>query len=495
MDDLVDVVDRDAEALEDVDAVLRLLEEVLRAARDDLDAVVDEALEEELEAHPARRAAVEREHVRREVRLELREAVEVVEDHIGLGVGLDGDDDVHAHHALGVVLDVGNALDLVILDQFAEVDEHLTLVDAVRQLGDDDLLAPVLLRDDFGLCADLERGAAGDVHLADGGAPADDGARGEVGALDELHEVVDRAVGMVDLPLDGVAEFGEVVRGNVRRHADGDARRAVQEEVRYLRGEDGWLLVAAVVGGHHVDGVLVDVLAEVLGELAHADLGVARGCGAVAVDVAEVAVAVDEAVAHREGLGQTDDGVVDRGVAVRVVLAHDLADDGGGLAVLLRVGDAHAAHAVDGAAVHGLHAVARVGERAADDDGHRVVEVRLLHFVLDLDRLDLLDDGRLLRGLRLFRRLLGGSLFVQFFFVVVVVVSHGKCSSAASDSPLKQFHLLYQISRASARPRAKLTRSAEAMIAVQVVRVALLSVNRRFQRKTFLFGWRFSKRS
>ena len=120
-----------------------------------------------------------------------------------------------------------------------------------------------------------------------------------------------------------------------------------------------------------------------------------------------------------------------------MVVAHDFADDGRRLAVRLRVGHAHLAHRVDGAAVDGLHAVARVGQGAADNHGHRVVEVRLLHLVLDLHALDLLYDWLVLRGGSLFRRLLRSSLLVQFFFVVVVVVSHGKSSSTASVSPLK----------------------------------------------------------
>ena len=260
--------------------------------------MVDEALEEELEAHPARRAVVEGEHVGREVRLELGQAVEVVEDHVCLGVGLDGDDDVDAHVALGEILDVRDALDLVVLDEVAEVDEHLPLVDGVWQFGDDDLLAAVLVRDDLRLGADLERGAARHVHLADGGASADDRAGREVRSLDELHEVVDGAVRMVDLPLHGVAEFGEVVRRDVRRHADGDARGTVEKEVGDLGRQDCGLRGAAVVGGDHVDGILVDVLAKILGKLAHANLGVAGGRRAVAVDVAEVAVAVNELVAH-----------------------------------------------------------------------------------------------------------------------------------------------------------------------------------------------------
>ena len=45
-------------------------------------------------------------------------------------------------------------------------------------------------------------------------------------------------------------------------------------------------------------------------------------------------------------------------------------------------------HRVEHAAVHRLEAVADVGQRAADDDRHRVVDVGALHRGLQLDRLD-----------------------------------------------------------------------------------------------------------
>jgi hypothetical protein len=64
-----------------------------------------------------------------------------------------------------------------------------------------------------------------------------------------------------------------------------------------------------------------------------ARLGVAVGRRRVAVDRAEVALAVDERVAHREVLREADHRVVDAGVAVRVVLAEHVADDRGALLV------------------------------------------------------------------------------------------------------------------------------------------------------------------
>jgi hypothetical protein len=108
----------------------------------------------------------------------------------------------------------------------------------------------------------------------------------------------------------------------------------------------------------------------------------------VAVDAAEVALAVDERVAHREVLGEPDEGVVQGDVAVRVVLAHDLADDRGALAVRAGRAQPHLAHRVEDPAVDRLQAVADVRQRARHDHAHRVVEVAHPHLVLDADGAD-----------------------------------------------------------------------------------------------------------
>ncbi len=78
-----------------------------------------------------------------------------------------------------------------------------------------------------------------------------------------------------------------------------------------------------------------------------------------------------------------------------MVLADHVADDAGALLVRLRVGVAQFVHGVEDAPVDRLEAVAGVGERAADDDRHGVVEVRLLDFVLDVD-LDEVFEGELI---------------------------------------------------------------------------------------------------
>ncbi len=175
------------------------------------------------------------------------------------------------------------------------------------------------------------------------------------------------------------------MRRNVGRHADGDAARSVDDEVGNARGQHGGLERGLVVVGREVDGLHVDVGEQLAGDAHHAALGVTHGRGRIAIDGAEVALAVDQGIAQGEGLRQAHQGVVDGGVAVGMVDAHALADDLGALGVLLVVLKAHLAHGVEDAAMHGLEAVADVGQRAADDDRHGVVEIRPAHLLFDID--------------------------------------------------------------------------------------------------------------
>ena len=211
---------------------------------------------------------------------------------------------------------------------------------------------------------------------------------GKSGPLTWLRQPLDVDRRVVDVGDRRVDHLAQVVRRDVRRHADGDPRRAVDEQVREARREDRRLLLAPVVVRHEVDGVHVEVAQHLHRQAVEAGLGVAHRGGRVVVDRAEVALPVDERVAHREVLRQAHERVVDRRVAVRVVVAHHLADDPRALRVAPRRPEAELAHPEEDAAVDRLEAVAHVRQGAADDHRHRVVEVGGAHLVLERARLD-----------------------------------------------------------------------------------------------------------
>ena len=265
-------------------------------------------------------------------------------------------------------------------------------VDLVRQLGDDQAGAAALVLLDLDHGAHPDRAATGAVRVLDRRRADDQAVGREVRALDDLDQRVEGGrlvrLRVVQAPLHRRADLAQVVRRDLGGHADRDALGAVDQQVRDPRRQDRGLLGPAVVVVLQVDGVLVDVPQHLHGQRVEPALGVAHGGGRVVTGRAEVAVAVDQRVAQRPGLGHPDQGVVDRRVAVRVELTHHVADDAGALHVAAVRPVAAVEHRVEDLAVDRLEPVPDVRQRPPDDDAHRVVEVGALHLHLEPDRLD-----------------------------------------------------------------------------------------------------------
>ena len=262
------------------------------------------------------------------------------------------------------------------------------LADLEGQLGDDDRLLALLDRLDVRLCLHANPPTTGRIGVANPVAAEDRSGGREVRALQVLHQALDVDIRIVDVGERRRHHLAQVVRRDVGRHPDRDPGAAVHEQVREARRQDERLLPGAIVVGGEVDRVLVDVAQHLGGQRVEARLGVPHRRRAPTVDVAEVPVTVDERIAHREVLRHPRQRVVDRGVAVRVELAHHLADDRGAFDVLARGPQVELVHREQDSAVDRLEAVADVGQSAPDDHRHGVVEIRRAHLLLEPARLD-----------------------------------------------------------------------------------------------------------
>ena len=371
--------------------LLRLVQQVLGTPDDDIDLVRDVVAQHLVQAQGARHPVDDGEHVHAEAGLQLRVLEQIVQHDARHGVPLQGDHDAQADAVGGFVVDPGDTRDLALVRLLGDAEHQVVLVYLVGQLGDHDDL-PVALLLDAGHAAHSDGPAAGCVGILDALVTDDEAGGGEVGTLDVAHARLEggRLVGFVVLqhPEDGVTEFGEVVRRDVGGHADGDTARTVHQEVRHPGREDHRFKVLAVVVRLEVDGVGSDVPHHLHSQRGEAALGVTHGGRAVVAAGSEVALPVDERVAHRPGLGHADQSVVDRGVAVRVVVTHGLRHGLRGLHVGAVRAEAAVVHRVEQSSVHGLQAVAHLGQGTADDDRHRVVDVAALHLLADVDRMD-----------------------------------------------------------------------------------------------------------
>ena len=106
-------------------------------------------------------------------------------------------------------------------------------------------------------------------------------------------------------------------------------------------------------------------------------LGIAVGGRVIAVDVAEVALPLHQRIAQREILREADHRIIDRSIAVRVILADNVAHHARRFLVGAGGIELQLAHRPQQTAVDGLEAVAQVRERARGNRRQRIDEVAL----------------------------------------------------------------------------------------------------------------------
>ena len=236
---------------------------------------------------------------------------------------------------------------------------------------------------DLDLAAHHDRAAAGVIGGADALTAEDDAAGRKIRTGDDADQVLDAERGIVDQRDAGVDHLAEIVRRDVGRHADGDAAGAVDQEIREARRQNDRLSLVAVVVGLEVDGVLVDVREQRHRGVGETALGVPHRRRRIAVDRAVVALPVDQRQAHGEILRHAHQRVVDRLVAVRVILTHHVADHARRLHVFLVGRMPVLVHRIEDAPMHRLETVTRVGQRARHDHAHGVIEIAALHLLGD----------------------------------------------------------------------------------------------------------------
>ena len=140
-----------------------------------------------------------------------------------------------------------------------------------------------------------------------------------------LQQFVERDVGLIHESKNGVDRLAEIVRRDVGRHADRDAAGAVDEQIGKARRQDDGLFFLLVIVRLEVDGVVPEIVEQRDRDGREPGFGVTLRRGRIAVDRAEIALPIDERRAHREVLRHAHQSVVDRKLAVRMILTDHVA--------------------------------------------------------------------------------------------------------------------------------------------------------------------------
>ena len=117
------------------------------------------------------------------------------------------------------------------------------------------------------------------------------------------------------------------MRRHVGGHSNGNTRSSIDQERRNPGWHNRRLLSGVVVVQLKINGFLVNVPHEFLGDFAHAHLGIPHCRGGIAVHGAKVSLAVHKHVAKAPFLGHAHNGIINCGVAVGVVLTHHLTNN------------------------------------------------------------------------------------------------------------------------------------------------------------------------
>ena len=245
--------------------------------------------------------------------------VEIVDQNLRISVALEFDD--YAGVFVGLVANVADALKNLLVDELGDTLDQLGAVDAERNLRDDDIFTSTL---------DLLRAHAGShSHRAaprlkigpDTGASLNEAARRKVRTLDVLHQTFNGDVRIVNLsanPIDGLAK---IVRWDVGRHADGNPRATVYQQIGERCRKYNGFGEPLVVVGDEIHRILLEIIEKSPAKRSEPSLGVTHGRRGIAFHRTEVALGIHERVPHGPVLRHVDKRRIDHRLAVRMVVA------------------------------------------------------------------------------------------------------------------------------------------------------------------------------
>ena len=143
---------------------------------------------------------------------------------------------------------------------------------------------------------------SGGIRRDDALAPDNLCARRKIRTGHNLHQIFDGYI-LEPTPVvnhidDCVAQLGQVVRWDAGSHAHGDAGGTHQQHIGECGGQHGWLLGATIVVVPPIDRVFLQISQKLFAIARETCLGVTHGRGRVAIDRTEVALAIDQQIAH-----------------------------------------------------------------------------------------------------------------------------------------------------------------------------------------------------
>ncbi len=126
------------------------------------------------------------------------------------------------------------------------------------------------------------------------------------------------------------------MRRNAGRHADGDAACTICQQIGEQTGHNLGLFVFTIVGWAKVRCVLIKPVHELNGRARQTCFGISIRRRIIAVDVAKVALPVNQRIPQRKSLREPDHCLINGLVAMRMIFTDNIADNTGTFLITAR---------------------------------------------------------------------------------------------------------------------------------------------------------------
>ena len=383
---LVDIRDRYRKTFQHMTALTRFAQQVHSAPRYHLTAVANKVLQQLLEVENARLIVHQGDNIDAKNILQLRLCIQIIQHHLTAFAALHFNHNAQAVF-VRLVAQLGNTFNFFVFYQLCNFLDQARLVDLVGQLGNDDgVFVGFFIADYFSARAHINPTAAGSVGIYNARSTVDDRRRWEVRPWNMLHQFINRDVGIVQQRQTAVNHFGQVVGGDIRRHTNGDTRGTIDQQTGNFSGQYGRDLFSTVVVRHPVDRFFIEVGKHLMGDFLHANLGITHCRRVITVNRAEVTLTIHQHIPHGKWLRHADNRVVNRRVAVWVVLTDHVTNDTSRFLIRFVPVVAQLAHREQHPTVHRFEAIAHIGQGAPNNYAHCIVEVGLFQLILDIYR-------------------------------------------------------------------------------------------------------------
>ena len=207
----------------------------------------------------------------------------------------------------------------MLVGQFCYISHKVSLIHTVRNLGYHNLIVGLAALN-LSLSTHHDTSASRLIGIANTLQTINIGSCGEVGTRNILHQSISIDIWVIDVSTTTIDNFTKVMGRHVSSHTNGNTVTTVHQEVRYLSRHHRRLHQRVVEIILHIDCFLLQVVHDVFTHLRKAALCVSHSSRRVTVDRAEVTLTVNQRIAHVPVLSHTDEGAIDRSVAVGVVL-------------------------------------------------------------------------------------------------------------------------------------------------------------------------------